>query len=128
MRKHISKKVRDAVKNKFGGHCAYCGEIPEKICIDHIHPVIRSHHLKGADINDINNLMPSCYSCNSYKLSFTLEQFRSSLESQVKMARMYSINFRLAERFKLLEINEKPIKFYFESCGEAPQPESKGDE
>lgn len=114
-RKPIPKAIREQVKAKFEGHCAYCGEKPEIICIDHLHPVARAYHLKeGEDINHIDNLMPACFSCNNYKISFSLEQFRRELGEQVTRAREYSVNFRLAERFGQIQINEKPIKFYFE--------------
>lgn len=116
MRKPLPKKLKDLVKNKYQGHCAYCGCKPEKLCIDHLIPVMKSHWLEreGKSVNDLENLMPSCYQCNNYKLSFTLEQFRDSLQTQVKMARKYSVNFRFAEKYGLVDIKEKPIKFYFE--------------
>lgn len=120
MRKYIRRNIRDAVKNKYGGRCAYCGEIPEKMTIDHIHPVARAHMDRSLDVNSVENLMPACFSCNNYKMSFSLEQLRSFLQDQVRMARKYSVNFRLAERYGLISITEKPIVFYFEKahlCG-----------
>lgn len=112
----IPKAVQREVKARFGGRCRYCGEQVEKLCIDHIHPVARKHWLEdeGKDVNDPENLMPACFSCNNFKMSFDLEQFRRELAAQVIRGRKHSINFRLAERFGLIEVKEKPIKFYFE--------------
>lgn len=109
MRRPIPRHIRDRVKLKYDGRCAYCGCIPEKICIDHLIPISSQN---GSD--DESNLMPSCYSCNNYKLVFTLEQFRYMLQEQVSMARKYSVNFRFAEKYGLVKELKKEIKFYFE--------------
>ena len=111
-KRYVPKNIRDKVKAKFNGHCGYCGEKPDRLCIDHIHPF--SDYRKGEEINNIENLMPSCFKCNNYKLTWSLEQFRSNLQDQVKLARRHSVNFRFAEKYGLIEVKEKPIKFYFE--------------
>ena len=128
MRGVIPKAIRDKVKAKFGGRCAYCGQMPEKLCIDHFHPVAKAHVLKaeGKDVNHIDNLMPACFSCNNYKMSWDIEWFRQELKCQVGRAREHSINFRLAERFGQLQPTPKPIKFYFEKP-EAPSEQGKTD-
>lgn len=109
VRKAIPKNLRDSVKRKYDGRCGYCGDNPPALQIDHIHPV--SHGGNDA----LENLMPSCFSCNNYKLNRSLEQFRGDLSQQVYRARQYSINFRLAERFRQIESKESPIVFYFET-------------
>ncbi len=55
MREHIPKKVREQVKAKFNGHCGYCGEKPDKLQIDHIHPVCYGHWLEreGKSVHDL---------------------------------------------------------------------------
>lgn len=117
-RESIPKKTRELVKAKYNGHCAYCGEKPEKLVIDHLHAVARhiSFERKHGelDINDISNLMPACFSCNNYKTTYSLEEFRRELSKQVERARENSINFRLAERFGQIIIKNTPIRFYFE--------------
>jgi hypothetical protein len=107
-RKAIPKKLRDQVKAKYDFKCAYCGETPEKLCIDHLWPV------QAGGTNDLENLMPACFSCNNYKMTHSLESFRTELQSQVSRLRRYSVNFRLAERFGLVEANNKTVLFYFE--------------
>jgi hypothetical protein len=117
----FSKKTKDAVKQKCGGRCAYCGRVSDKLCIDHVHPVERGHLLlrEGKDVHHIDNLMPACFSCNNYKSSYDLEGFRRELGEQIGRARRQSVNFRLAERFGLIQIIEKPIVFYFEQSNPA---------
>lgn len=79
-----------------------------KLHIDHIKPV------QGGGTNDPANLMPACASCNNYKMSWSLDDFRDNIASQVRRARTYSVNFRLAEKYGLIQTLIKPIVFYFE--------------
>jgi hypothetical protein len=59
-------------------------------------------------------LMPSCFGCNNYKMTWSMEEFRRNIAEQIERSRRQNINFRLAERFGLIEITGKPIVFYFE--------------
>jgi hypothetical protein len=104
----ISKSLRQQVLRKCLGCCAYCGDKPRVFHVDHIKPVAHG------GLDEYDNLYPSCPSCNNFKNTMTLEEFRNEVSQQVSRARMYSINFRLAERFKLIEITERPIEFWFE--------------
>ena len=106
----FSTKIRKQVHEKFGGRCAYCGhEITQKqMQVDHIHP----RSLNGADSMD--NLYPACHACNNYKLTFSVEQLRHKIADQVRLARDYSVNFRLAERYGLIEVTNVPVVFHFE--------------
>jgi hypothetical protein len=45
---------------------------------------------------------------------YQLEDFRRELGLQVKRARERSVNFRLAERFGLIQVIDTPIVFHFE--------------
>lgn len=62
-RKPINKKLRFDVFKRDGFQCVYCGRTPPSVVleIDHIDPVS-----KGG-INDINNLVSSCFDCNRGK-------------------------------------------------------------
>lgn len=115
-RASIPKTLREKVKRKYSGKCAYCGCVTEKLCVDHLVPVVKSHWLEklNKSVNDLENLMPACYQCNNYKLVFDIEEFRAMIQSQVNMARKYSVNFRFAEKYGLIQEIKKPIKFYFE--------------
>lgn len=59
-----------------GWVCIYCGELltPKTACADHMTPLSR-----GGD-NTIDNIVPSCSSCNSRKGTKTVEEFLQYLE------------------------------------------------
>lgn len=106
------------VHNKYDGHCAYCGdEISIKdMQVDHIRPKLRFCEGIAPDyhVDDNRNLNPACRACNSWKLIYFIEEFREQIQSQVVAARRYSRNFRMAERFKLVEEIGTPVVFYYE--------------
>ena len=133
-RKSIAKSVREFVKNKFNGRCAYCGCKPKRLQVDHIVPYCFPHvldnailkkkyvpdflkHLTSADINSKENLFPACQSCNSFKGGNHLEEFRRSLQQQPTRAEK-NINYKMAKRFGLIEETGKEVKFYFEEYKE----------
>lgn len=109
---------RQAVHEKFGGRCAYCGHPVEikKMQIDHIVAKFRF----GTD--DLANLHPACASCNNWKHSFTVEEFRKELESQPDRLRKYHASFRIGERFGLVAQAASKVTFYFERQPAQPHP------
>lgn len=123
----MKKKIRKQVFEKCGGRCAYCGDeitlktmqkdhiIPKRNFTEHYYcPVLEKVTKIDYDVDDIRNLTPSCRVCNNFKTAMSLEEFRRELESQIERARRYSVNFRMAEKFGLIQAEEKPIVFYFE--------------
>lgn len=76
-RRNFFKNNPPLIKNKY--FCAYCGTLINKneVTIDHLYPVNSTKKSldlqkrlkrKGFDdINDVKNLVPACYSCNSAK-------------------------------------------------------------
>lgn len=127
----MTKQERQKVFEKYNGRCAYCGcELFGKWCVDHIVPIYRgdtdeqferriTHGETKLDIqrgeDKIENMNPACARCNGWKSTFDLETFRREISEQVKRARSYSCNFRMAESFGLVEEIKKPIVFYFET-------------
>lgn len=110
-RKKLTKEQRMAVYNKFGGRCAYCGcEIDIKdMQVDHIESLERG----GAD--DINNMYPACRSCNHYKHTYTLEDFRKALERMPSVLMRDSVTYKIAVRFGIIKHIANPkVVFYFE--------------
>ena len=110
---------RERIKMKFGGRCAYCGAIlGDKWHKDHVEPVYRGCANDGGlgkpDRHIEANFYPACPACNLFKSVFSLEDFRQELSLQVERARKYSVNFRTAERFGLIEVQQNPIVFWFE--------------
>ncbi len=105
-RKTFSKGTRDHVRSKFNGCCAYCGaQLGDRWHVDHKNPISRG----GEDTTE--NLMPACGPCNNAKFSFTIEEFRKEMERQVERGRRYSINFRNAEKFKLIRVMRERVVF-----------------
>jgi len=109
---------------------AYCGEeiTLKAMQVDHIKPKRNFPRYDGGyyhcpllggtqvthDVDAMENLNPSCRKCNNFKTAMSLEEFRRELEAQVVRARRYSVNFRMAEKFGLIQAEERPIVFYFE--------------
>lgn len=113
----FSTKIRKQIHGKYHGRCAYCGhEITQKAMqVDHIKP----RYLGGTD--DMENLNPACSACNNYKLTYSIEELRMHISKQVERAREKSVNFRLAERYGLIELTGNPVVFYFETEHERPR-------
>lgn len=110
----ISKKTRETVYRKYGGHCAYCGrEITYKdMQIDHLRPR-RAYNAEDEGTDDISNLMPSCRMCNHYKRANTLETIRRYIQEipqKLKGNYIYKVGLVYGNVIEA----EKPIKFFFE--------------
>jgi len=118
MAKRFSKKKRIEVFSKLDGFCAYCGcEIYyETFHIDHISP--KNRHLdpskRGSD--SIDNLFPSCKSCNSSKSNFSIEAWRNELELKFDRLIRDSSQFRILHRFGVIKKCGNVI-FHFEKHG-----------
>lgn len=117
-RKKFSLLERQQVYEKCNGHCAYCGcELSIKdMQIDHV----QSLYWHGGT-NDMDNLLPSCRSCNHYKGSSTLENFRKNLERMPQVLMRDSVTYRIATRYGFVIPNEKKVVFYFEKLQEESQ-------
>ncbi len=59
--------------------------------------------------------------CFQLALTFSVEELRHQISKQVERARKTSVNFRLAERYGLIEITEAPVVFYFEKIKDGPR-------
>lgn len=136
----ISPKQRAVLFCMFDGHCAYCGcVLPEKGWhADHVEPIYRNPKYTGwmaakypaggctfPDRDVVGNFMPSCRRCNLHKTAYSLESWRLVLEQQVRMARDYSRNYQMAERFGLVAQVETKVVFYFERLPSPPEPAKK---
>ncbi len=111
VRKSISKKIREAVYEKYDGHCAYCGQkiSLSEMQVDHFIPVYKDGE------ETIDNYMPACRQCNFYKSTCTLERFRYNLEMMPQRLYRQMFIFRLAVKYGMFSAERKPIKFYFET-------------
>lgn len=113
-RKTIPKPIRQAVYNKYKGHCAYCGHKLEykDMQVDHVVSVY-AHDGKNA----LDNYMPACRMCNQYKSTYTVEKFREQLGKLTERLEKHFI-YRLARNYGLIVEQPQEIKFYFEVIDE----------
>lgn len=123
MAKNYSEKWKQrklSVYQKYNGRCSYCGnEIDfSNFQIDHIISKFEVKYFKekykNFNYEHIDNLNPSCCSCNNYKRAHSIEVFRNEIQSQVLRLRRDHPTFRLAERYGLIDCYETSIQFYFE--------------
>lgn len=125
-----SKKQKAALREKYDGRCAYCGEVLTKMHADHLLPVIRittdawGKPLPAADCklikperNVVANMMPSCAPCNLNKGGYTLDGWRDLLSRSAEIVAREKSIFRAAVRLGLIEVKEQPVIFYFERIG-----------
>ena len=85
---------------------------------DHFEPVRRFDGEPTYPERDhIDNIVPACAPCNLFKSVFDIDELRREIEQQVERARQYSVNFRTAERFGLVQIADAKVEFYFEKMG-----------
>lgn len=123
MSKEISKEKRIIIYNKYKGRCAYCGcKIDyNNMHVDHIIPRQRGYNFDTAKINNIikgtnkiDNLNPSCPTCNISKSIFSIKQWRNEIKLKVDRVRRSNANIRLLESFGILKYINKDVIFYFE--------------
>lgn len=112
----MKKATRIEVHNKYDGKCAYCGtEIEYKdMQVDHMLPKCQRDKYDSRQISHIDNLMPSCRTCNHYKRSADLEVFRVIMSTLHGRVEQIYIN-RVAERYGIISIQPFSGVFYFET-------------
>lgn len=115
LRKKIPPRIRQAVYDKYEGHCAYCGTKFESIRdmqVDHIDSVYRAEYEGRAVDDSLDNYMPACRACNFYKSTSTLEEFRNKLATlHIRLEKQFI--YRIARQYGMVTENEVP-NFYFE--------------
>lgn len=110
----FSKKTREAVYQKYGGRCAYCGRFIDykAMQVDHFRP-LRLWEADDPAANDVANLMPACRMCNHYKRANSLETFRKYIAEIPRKLREDYI-FKVGLVYGNVVEHEKPIVFFFE--------------
>ena len=120
--KRIPKRQREAVFNKYGGRCAYCGcELTLRTMqVDHIKAVYASSlDNNGVETQDDNlvNLNPSCRQCRFYKGTLDIEQFRKKIMTTLYETCQNTFQAKLAKKLGMLTVKQFD-KFYFERINE----------
>lgn len=123
----LTKAQRATLREKFGGRCAYCGEVlGDRWHADHIENVERkmvrvpgkgfvcSGEVHRPERDTIENLNPACAPCNIDKHSMTLEGWRDQMQRSNEVLLRDVSTFRRAVRYNLVTLNAEPIVFYFE--------------
>ena len=117
-RKAISKKIREAVYNKYDGHCAYCGkEIAQKGWqLDHLIPYQRERWKKYSEeeIECFENYMPACRRCNHYKRAHSLEVFRRYIKEIPEKLKETNYIYKVGLDYGIIEEHPWNGLFYFE--------------
>jgi len=122
----LTRLLRGTVYHRTEGHCYYCGELLEPFGtwqIDHAIPQ------KQGGTHEIDNLIPSCRTCNLQKKGRTVEEFRQyKHQKHIKVLQscieiISSLSFidqpHTKEAIAALRsieqtANEMPVKFYGE--------------
>ena len=64
--------------------------------------------------NVVANMMPACKSCNLHKGGYSLDGWRDIIQRSAEIVRKQTSTFRAGERFGVIAVSEKPVRFYFE--------------
>lgn len=113
-RRKLTKTERQYIYDKCCGHCAYCGcDLDYKdMQADHVQPL----HKDGAD--ELSNMLPACRSCNHYKATLDVEQYRRYLDGIPERLKRDSIPYQVALRFGIIRNVGSTVIFYFEQVNE----------
>lgn len=75
----------------------------------------------------IENMMPSCPSCNINKHSMNIEEFRAFIGRFINSLNRDSVQYKIAKRYDLIKETKKPVIFYFEKYNnEKTKTQGKG--
>jgi len=77
----ISKQLRFEVFKRDGFRCAYCGRTPPAVMLEADHIIPKS----TGGLDDINNLLTSCFDCNRGKRDIPLDKIPSKLQENLEI-------------------------------------------
>lgn len=116
----LSKKQRAALREKFGGRCAYCGcVLGDKWHQDHIEAIDRQWWKPGSpatkpELDTLENMNPACPPCNLDKHAQSLESWRKAIQRSNEVLQRDVSTFRRAVRYGLVQLLDAPVVFHFE--------------
>lgn len=114
----MKTELREKVFNKYNKKCAYCGKTIEykDMQVDHIIPKERFDTYKyklDYGVDDFQNLNPACRSCNHYKRSYLLEEYRRLMMTIHERISTQYIN-KVAIDYGIIILKPFDGVFYFE--------------
>ena len=112
---------RTLVYNRFGGRCSYCGcelKSIKDMQVDHQLPKVTTFKTleEYNQVHSLDNLYPSCRTCNHYKRSDNLEQFRQKMTTLHERACSHYIG-KVALKYGIVTLTPFDGVFYFEKKG-----------
>lgn len=126
----LSKIQRAALRERFGGRCAYCGApLGDRWHADHIEAVERklefvrdgyrtrlrtTGEVHRPERDCMDNLNPACGPCNIDKHAMSLENWRQKLQNAPGVLARNQPTYRHAVRFGLVQETGAKVVFYFE--------------
>jgi hypothetical protein len=118
----LSKQQRAALREKFGGRCAYCGcELGDRWHADHVEPLVRNDWGRTPSAmpdwperDTLENMNPACAPCNIDKHSLSLESWRQMIQRSNEVLQRDVSTFRRAVRYGLVSLRANPVLFHFE--------------
>lgn len=121
----LTKAQREELKQKFGGHCSYCGELlGDRWQRDHLVPIVRNWILlngkklftdcENPEYDTLENSMPSCAPCNNDKGSLSLENWRAAIKHKVFTLNNSHPIYQKAKRYGLVVETDIEVVFFFE--------------
>ena len=109
-RRKLTYLERNAIYDKCDACCAYCGaHIDFKdMQVDHVMP------LRKGGTDSLDNMLPACRSCNFYKSTYDLEDFREQI-SLITSRLPREFIYKVALDYGLIQETGNEVIFYFES-------------
>lgn len=113
----MKKSDRDLILAKTNGVCFYCGDkLSGRWHADHFHPIRRNSDktMEHPERDRIENMVPSCASCNKLKSSLSVECLRGYIEGFVGSLNKYTNQYKFAKRYGQVKETVNPVRFWFE--------------
>ena len=74
-------------------------------------------------LHTVDNMVPACPPCNMFKSTHSIEAFRKHIENLPDILDTYSVKYRNAIRFNMLQDMREPVTFWFEEEGNVSNDE-----